>query len=44
MIILFLFLKINIFNESTRYFNKITNKKLKKDLFNDKNARFFRNN
>ena len=44
MIILILFSKINIFNESTRCFNKITNEKLKKDLSNDKKARLFRNN
>ena len=44
MITLILFSKINIFNESTRYFSKITNKKSKKDFSDDKEARFFRNN
>ena len=44
MIALILFSKINIFNESTRCFSKIMNKKFKKDLFDDKKTRFFRNN
>ena len=41
VITLILFSKINIFNESTRCLNKIINEKLKKDLFDDKKARFF---
>ena len=44
IIILILFSKINIFNESTRCFIKITNEKLKKDLFNNKKTRFSQNN
>lgn len=41
IIALILFSKIDISNKSTRYFNKITNEKLKKDFFDDKKHVFF---